>query len=127
MKTRTNLSAAFLSLTAVLVISGSAYAGEKVSVSPIQPQIESEETKPAPGVVTADFNHDGAINSLDIFDYLSAFMVGQDNADADGDGMLTGLDVLAYINIWFGYTPTPVLTGPEPVQTKGGATEAKGE
>ncbi len=48
----------------------------------------------------ADFNGDGAVNTIDVLDFLDAFASGDDSADFNGDGLVSTLDVLAFLNAW---------------------------
>lgn len=46
----------------------------------------------------ADFNGDGAVNTLDFLDFLNAFSAGDPSADFNGDGNVNTLDFLAFLN-----------------------------
>ena len=48
----------------------------------------------------ADFNGDGAINTLDVLAFLNAWTAGDSAADINGDGEINTLDVLAFLNFW---------------------------
>jgi predicted outer membrane repeat protein len=48
----------------------------------------------------ADFNNSGAVNSQDIFDFLTAWFSGSPSADINGNG-LTPSDILDFITAWF--------------------------
>ena len=48
----------------------------------------------------ADFNDDGAVNTLDVLAFLNAWAGGDDSADINGDGTVNTLDVLAFLNLW---------------------------
>jgi probable HAF family extracellular repeat protein len=48
----------------------------------------------------ADFNGDGAVNTLDVLAFLNAFSVGDSDADFNGDAEVNTLDVLAFLNQW---------------------------
>jgi hypothetical protein len=48
----------------------------------------------------ADFNRDGAVNTLDVLAYLNAWAAGDAEADINGDGTVNTLDVLAFLNAW---------------------------
>lgn len=46
----------------------------------------------------ADFNGDGAVNTLDFLDFLNAFSIGDPSADFNGDGNVNTLDFLDFLN-----------------------------
>lgn len=46
----------------------------------------------------ADFNGDGAVNTLDFIDFLNAFSAGDARADWNDDGTINTLDFLAFLN-----------------------------
>ena len=48
----------------------------------------------------ADFNGDGAVNTLDVLAFLNAWTAGDTSADFNGDGTINTLDVLAFLNAW---------------------------
>ncbi|HZW08739.1 MAG TPA: GC-type dockerin domain-anchored protein [Phycisphaerales bacterium] len=48
----------------------------------------------------ADFNGDGAVNTLDVLAFLNAWNDGDNRADFNGDGTLDTRDVLAFLNAW---------------------------
>ncbi len=48
----------------------------------------------------ADFNGDGAVNTLDVLAFLNAWTAGDAGADFNGDGAVNTLDVLAFLNAW---------------------------
>jgi subtilisin family serine protease len=48
----------------------------------------------------ADFNGDGAVDTLDVLAFLNAWNAGNSAADIDGDGDTDTLDVLAFLNAW---------------------------
>ncbi len=48
----------------------------------------------------ADFNRDGAVNTLDVLAFLNAWSAGDIRADVNGDGRVDTLDVLAFLNLW---------------------------
>ncbi len=48
----------------------------------------------------ADFNNDGAVNTLDVLAFLNAWSAGDPSADFNGDGSINTLDVLAFLNAW---------------------------
>ena len=48
----------------------------------------------------ADFNGDGAVNTLDMLAFLNAWAAGSSDADINGDGAVNTLDVLAFLNLW---------------------------
>jgi hypothetical protein len=48
----------------------------------------------------ADFNGDGAVNTLDVLAFLNAWTAGDGRADFNGDGSVNTLDVLAFLNGW---------------------------
>jgi hypothetical protein len=50
----------------------------------------------------ADFNHDFAVSSQDIFDFLNAWFRGDARTDYDHSGTLSQLDIFAFIGVWFG-------------------------
>ncbi|MBK7403552.1 MAG: VCBS repeat-containing protein [Phycisphaerales bacterium] len=54
---------------------------------------------PAP-VCDADFNDDGAVNTLDVLAFLNAWNASDPRADFNGDGAVNTLDVLAFLNAW---------------------------
>ena len=51
-------------------------------------------------VCLADFNDDGAVNTLDVLAFLNAWAAGDSAADINGDGEINTLDVLAFLNLW---------------------------
>ncbi|MCW5774836.1 MAG: hypothetical protein KIS87_00120 [Phycisphaeraceae bacterium] len=51
-----------------------------------------------PGGCAADFNGDGAVNTLDVLAFLNAFTSGDARADFNGDTVINTLDVLAFLN-----------------------------
>jgi hypothetical protein len=48
----------------------------------------------------ADFNGDGAVNTLDVLAFLNAWSAGDPRGDFNGDGAINTLDVLAFLNAW---------------------------
>ncbi len=52
------------------------------------------------GGCAADFNNDGAVNTLDVLAFLNAWSAGDMAADFNGDGVINTLDVLAFLNAW---------------------------
>jgi hypothetical protein len=48
----------------------------------------------------ADFNADGAVNTLDVLAFLNAWNAGDATGDFNGDGSINTLDVLAFLNEW---------------------------
>jgi hypothetical protein len=48
----------------------------------------------------ADFNSDGAVNTLDVLAFLNAWSAGEPSADFNADGQINTLDVLAFLNAW---------------------------
>ncbi len=48
----------------------------------------------------ADFNGDGAVNTLDVLAFLNAWTAGDSSADINGDGQINTLDVLEFLNQW---------------------------
>ncbi|MBK7403551.1 MAG: hypothetical protein IPJ41_02670 [Phycisphaerales bacterium] len=69
--------------------------------------LETPGTRPETMVVwnptpacPADFNGDGAVNTLDVLAYLNAWAAADGSADFDGDGSVNTLDVLAFLNAW---------------------------
>ncbi len=48
----------------------------------------------------ADFNADGAVNTLDVLAFLNAWSAGDMSADFNADGAVNTLDVLAFLNAW---------------------------
>ncbi|MBK7404875.1 MAG: choice-of-anchor B family protein [Phycisphaerales bacterium] len=48
----------------------------------------------------ADFNHDGAVDTLDVLAFLNAWTAGDSAADTNGDGTINTMDVLAFLNAW---------------------------
>jgi hypothetical protein len=48
----------------------------------------------------ADFNGDGATNTLDVLAFLNAWNAGDDSADMNEDGFIDTRDVLAFLNLW---------------------------
>ncbi|HZW09447.1 MAG TPA: GC-type dockerin domain-anchored protein [Phycisphaerales bacterium] len=53
-----------------------------------------------PRACRADFNGDGAVNTLDVLEFLNAFADGDAGADFDGNGVVDTRDVLAFLNVW---------------------------
>jgi hypothetical protein len=54
----------------------------------------------AEGGCAADFNADGAVNTLDVLAFLNAWSAGDPAADFNNDGSVNTLDVLAFLNAW---------------------------
>lgn len=52
------------------------------------------------GRCPADFNLDGAVNTLDVLSFLNAWSAGDAGADFNRDGSVNTLDVLAFLNAW---------------------------
>jgi hypothetical protein len=48
----------------------------------------------------ADFNGDGAVDTLDVLAFLNAWAAGDDSADINGDGEVNTQDVLEFLNLW---------------------------
>jgi hypothetical protein len=48
----------------------------------------------------ADFNGDGAVDTLDVLAFLNALAAGDDSADINGDGEVNTQDVLEFLNLW---------------------------
>ncbi len=48
----------------------------------------------------ADFNGDGAVNTLDVLAFLNAYTAGDPKADFNGDTVINTLDVLAFLNAY---------------------------
>ncbi|MBK7405848.1 MAG: hypothetical protein IPJ41_14820 [Phycisphaerales bacterium] len=48
----------------------------------------------------ADFNGDGAANTLDVLAFLNAWAATDASADFDGNGVIDSRDVLAFLNAW---------------------------
>jgi Zn-dependent M28 family amino/carboxypeptidase len=48
----------------------------------------------------ADFNGDGAVDTLDVLSFLNAWNAGDPKGDFNGDGVHNTLDVLAFLNAW---------------------------
>lgn len=48
----------------------------------------------------ADFNGDGAVNTLDVLTFLNAWSAADPRADFNGDGSVNTLDVLGFLNAW---------------------------
>ncbi|HZW09158.1 MAG TPA: FG-GAP-like repeat-containing protein [Phycisphaerales bacterium] len=53
-----------------------------------------------PPACTADFNGDGAVNTLDVLSFLNAWNADDPRADINGDGTINTQDVLAFLNLW---------------------------
>ena len=51
-------------------------------------------------VCGADFNGDGAVDTLDVLAFLNAWAAGDASADFNGDGTVNTLDVLGFLNAW---------------------------
>jgi hypothetical protein len=54
----------------------------------------------AAGSCYADFNGDGAVNTLDVLAFLNAWNAAEAGADCNGDGAINTLDVLCFLNAW---------------------------
>ena len=48
----------------------------------------------------ADFNGDGEVNSVDVFEYLNAWNDGDSAADFNQDGAIDTKDMIAFLNAW---------------------------
>jgi hypothetical protein len=55
----------------------------------------------APTPCPADFDHSGTLTTLDLMNFISAWLSGSPSADFDHSGTLTAHDVLEYIDVWF--------------------------
>lgn len=55
---------------------------------------------PPPPGCDADFNGDGAVNTLDVLAFLNVWNSGAQGADFNHDGVVNTLDVLAFLNAW---------------------------
>ncbi len=53
------------------------------------------------GACPADYNHDGAVNSQDFFDLVSAFFAGAPNADFNHDGVVNSQDFFDFLAAFF--------------------------
>ena len=51
-------------------------------------------------ICLADFNDDGAVNTLDVLAFLNAWNAGDAGADCTGDGAVNTIDVLCFLNLW---------------------------
>ncbi len=58
--------------------------------------IRADTTPPC----SADFNGDGAVNTLDVLAFLNAWSAGDPRGDFKRDGAINTLDVLAFLNAW---------------------------
>ncbi|MCL4742029.1 MAG: hypothetical protein KJZ54_07480 [Phycisphaerales bacterium] len=47
-----------------------------------------------------DFNGDGAVNTIDLFAFLNAWVAGDESADVNGDGLVNTIDVTVFLNLW---------------------------
>lgn len=65
-----------------------------------QGHVISGSIVPLPAGCDADFNGDGAVNTLDVLAFLNAWSTGDPAADFNGDGAINTLDVLAFLNAW---------------------------
>ncbi|MFG0305198.1 MAG: GC-type dockerin domain-anchored protein [Phycisphaerales bacterium JB040] len=45
----------------------------------------------------ADRNADGVLDSADIYDFVEAFIAGDESADLNNDGVVDTMDIVAYI------------------------------
>ncbi|MBK7404930.1 MAG: hypothetical protein IPJ41_09925 [Phycisphaerales bacterium] len=58
---------------------------------------------PAPDpCADADYNADGAVNTLDVLGFLNAWTTHNANADCDGNGLVDTRDVSCFLNTWAG-------------------------
>ncbi len=48
----------------------------------------------------ADFNGDGDVNTIDVLDFLNAWVAGDSSADFNNDGDVNTIDVLDFLNAW---------------------------
>jgi hypothetical protein len=54
----------------------------------------------SPVPCVADYNHDCAVNTLDVLAFLNGWVAQDPHADINGDGTINTLDVLAFLNAW---------------------------
>lgn len=54
----------------------------------------------APDPCPADFNHDGAVNTIDVIAFLGAWSAGDPGADVNHDGLVNTQDVIAFLGAW---------------------------
>jgi hypothetical protein len=48
----------------------------------------------------ADFNNDGAVNTIDVIQFLNAWAARDPRADFNGDGTINTIDVVQFLNAW---------------------------
>ena len=49
----------------------------------------------------ADFDHSGALNAQDVFDFLNAWFAGDPRTDFNGVNGLNSQDIVDFLNAWF--------------------------
>ncbi|MCC7387957.1 MAG: VCBS repeat-containing protein [Phycisphaerales bacterium] len=54
----------------------------------------------APDPCPADFNQDGAVNTIDVIAFLGAWSAGDPSADVNHDGLVNTQDVIAFLGAW---------------------------
>jgi hypothetical protein len=64
-----------------------------------------------PRVQIADYDHNGKVDDLDLYEFFVAWNDGKVTADINGDGFIDAADVWFYLEIWNSVITTPAGTG----------------
>ncbi|HMN42330.1 MAG TPA: GC-type dockerin domain-anchored protein [Phycisphaerales bacterium] len=85
----------------ILSHAGIAYGGAETLAAHVGPYSQYVRTFRCPG----DYNGDGHLAVVDIFEYLNAWFAGNPGTDVDGVPGLQVADIFAFLNAWFAGCP----------------------